>query len=66
MSWSQDDKQRFADGDVLKASTMPGKRPTGPSADEWGDDWELETDTPIVPQGEACDLENPEACEVCN
>ena len=56
--WSNDDRQRFADGDVLKASSIPSKRSVGPPVDDWGDD----ADEPILG---FCDLENPESCESC-
>lgn len=36
--WSDDDRQRFRDGDILRARSIPGKRQDGPSADEWDDD----------------------------
>ena len=33
--WSDQDKQAFKDRNVLKAKTVPPKRPEGPSAKEW-------------------------------
>ena len=39
--WSDQDKQSFKDGNVLKAKAVPGKRDPGPSASEW-----------LVPPGE--------------
>jgi hypothetical protein len=33
--WSSEDAQRFKDRDVLKASSVPSKRPTGPSQEDW-------------------------------
>ena len=33
--WSKEDRRRFADGNRLRASSIPGKRRPGPSADEW-------------------------------
>lgn len=33
--WSDEDRQRFADRDILRAKTRPGKRRQGPSADEY-------------------------------
>jgi HK97 family phage prohead protease len=33
--WSAEDRQRFADGNVLRAQTRPGKRRQGPSASEF-------------------------------
>jgi hypothetical protein len=36
--WSDDDRRRFADGDILKAHTIPGKRRPEPDATEWNDD----------------------------
>ena len=35
--WSDQDKQSFKDGDVLKAKSVPGKRDPGPAAEEWGE-----------------------------
>ena len=61
-AWSQRDAQAFKDGDILKASSVPGKKPVGPSVDDWGLDWGADADQPIVA---ACDLENPESCESC-
>lgn len=40
--WTPADKRRFADGDRLRASAVPGRRNPGPSADEW--DWEDDDD----------------------
>lgn len=56
--WSRDDRQRFADGDVLKASTVPGKRVEGPDASEWDD--LFDDDEPL-----ACGIENPDYCDTC-
>jgi hypothetical protein len=42
--WSDDDRQRHADRDILKARKVPSKRRDGPNADEWAD----ECDTPVV------------------
>jgi hypothetical protein len=36
-SWSDGDRRRFADGDRLKASSVPGKRLDGPVEAEWDD-----------------------------
>lgn len=36
-AWGDDDRQRFADRDILPAQTIPSKRDDGPSADEWDD-----------------------------
>jgi hypothetical protein len=36
--WSDDDRQRHADRDILKARKVPSKRRDGPNADEWADD----------------------------
>lgn len=41
--WSDQDLQRYRDRDVLRASTVPGRRPAGPSPDEWDvdpDEWD--------------------------
>ena len=37
-AWSDEDRQRFADRDVLRAQTRPGKRRQGPSASEFSSD----------------------------
>ena len=60
MAWSSEDRQRFADRDVLKARTVPAKRREGPSVEEW--DALIDDDEELVP---FCDLENPESCESC-
>jgi len=62
MAWTDSDRQRFADRDVLKASSVPGKRPVGPLVDDWDLDWGVDADEPIVA---SCDLENPESCASC-
>lgn len=60
MAWTPEDAQRFSDGNVLRASTIPAGRPGGPAADEWDDqDW-VEDDEPLT-----CGIENPESCESC-
>ena len=38
--WSDEDRQRHADRDILKSRKVPSKRRDGPTADEW--------DTPVV------------------
>jgi hypothetical protein len=35
--WSPADRQAFADGNRLRASSVPGRRATGPEAREWCD-----------------------------
>ena len=37
--WSDEDRQRFADRNVLKARTVPSKRAPEPEPDEWDEDW---------------------------
>ena len=39
--WSPDDRQAFADGNRLRAQTVPGRRAGGPSAAEWDDERNL-------------------------
>ena len=56
--WSDLDRERFAERNILKASTVPAKRHDGPDVDEWDDPFD--DDTPLV-----CGLENPETCESC-
>lgn len=34
-TWSQSDRQAFADGVRLRASTIRGRMRPGPTADEW-------------------------------
>lgn len=36
--WTEQDRQRFADRDRLRAQTIPSKPKPAPEADEWGDD----------------------------
>lgn len=36
--WSAEDRQNFADRNILKAQTIQGRRFGGPEADEWDDD----------------------------
>ena len=62
--WSASDRQRFADGNILKASAVPGQRTAGPTVDDWGDvdGWGDDADIPVVA---SCDLENPESCDSC-
>ena len=36
VSWSPEDRQRYADGDKLRSKKRPGKRRDGPSASEFG------------------------------
>jgi hypothetical protein len=37
-SWDDEDRRRFADGDRLKARTVPAKRWDGPDVEEWDDE----------------------------
>jgi antirestriction protein ArdC len=39
--WSDEDRQNFADGNKLRAQTVPGKRRQGPSVDEFSSDERL-------------------------
>ena len=36
--WSQADRQRYIDGDRLRASKRPGKRRDGPTVEEFDDE----------------------------
>ena len=36
--WSQADRQRYIDGDRLRASKRPGKRRGGPTVEEFDDE----------------------------
>jgi hypothetical protein len=38
-SWDDEDRRRFADGDRLKARTVPAKRWDGPDVEEWDDEY---------------------------
>ena len=40
--WSREDRRAFADGNRLRAQTIPGRRDAGPSSSEW--DWDDEDD----------------------
>jgi hypothetical protein len=40
--WSAADRQAFGDGNRTRAQTIQGRRPTGPSVEEW--DWEDDDD----------------------
>ena len=51
--WSDDDRRRYADRDILKARSVPSKRADGPSADEWDDDPTV--DLPDNVNAPACD-----------
>jgi len=45
-SWSAADRRAFADGNRLRASTIPGRVRPGPSVDEWDfDDDEDDADS---------------------
>jgi len=59
--WSDEDRQRFADRNVLKARTVPSKRAPKPEPDEWDEDWFTDEEL----EAPSCDLENPTECEAC-
>lgn len=40
--WSKQDRQAFADGNRLRAQTIPGKRDDGPDPDEWDEEKEAD------------------------
>ena len=62
--WTTEDRQRFADGNVLRASTVPaGKVPHGRRADVV-DDFAAAMDE-LDDELLACGVENPEVCESC-
>ena len=52
--WSSDDRQRFADGDRLRAKSVPGKKPLPPEVEEWLDA------EPAVPPPDALTMLPPE------
>ena len=57
-AWSAEDRQRFADGDVLRASTVPARK--GVVVDDFA--------AAMDELGEgslACGVENPEVCDSC-
>jgi hypothetical protein len=37
--WTNADRQRFADRNILKALRIPSRRKPPPDADEWGSTW---------------------------
>jgi len=37
-TWSREDRQAFADGQRLRAQTIPNQRHDGPTEDEWDDE----------------------------
>ena len=57
-AWSAEDRQRFADGDVLRASTVPSGKAV--VVDDFAAAME-ELDDDLL----ACGVENPEVCESC-
>lgn len=48
-AWRDDDRQRFADGDRLKASTVPGRRPLPPAVADWLDELDHQADDELEP-----------------
>jgi len=59
--WTDEDRQRFADRNILKAQTVPKKVRVYPEVDEWDEDWFTDEEL----EAPSCDLENPEECEAC-
>ena len=57
-AWSVEDRQRFADGDVLRASTVPSGKAV--VVDDFAAAMD-ELDDGLL----ACGVENPEVCESC-
>ena len=57
-AWSAEDRQRFADGDVLRASTVPSGKSV--VADDFAAAMDEFEDGLL-----ACGVENPEVCESC-
>lgn len=55
--WSKQDRQRFADGDRLKAQAISGKRKPAPEVEEWAEEVTL-------PRKQRRRLVNPE-CRTC-
>ena len=56
--WSACDHQAFADGNRLRASSVPGRRPTGPSIDEWSDAIDAQRD----PNGNVVRIDGVDRC----
>ena len=56
--WTTEDRQRFADGDVLRASTVPAGKSV--VVDDFAAAMD-ELDDEVL----ACGVENPEVCESC-
>jgi hypothetical protein len=40
--WTSTDRRNFADRNILKSSRIPGRRPAGPSIEEWSLDMATE------------------------
>lgn len=57
-AWSVEDRQRFADGDVLRASTVPVRKSV--VVDDFAAAMDELDDGLLV-----CGVENPEVCESC-
>jgi hypothetical protein len=57
-AWSVEDRQRFADGDVLRASTVPVRKSV--VVDDFAAAMD-ELDEGLL----VCGVENPEVCESC-
>jgi hypothetical protein len=47
--WGDEDRQRFADRDILRARTRPGKRQPGPDASEWPVEPQDDSGVPTLP-----------------
>jgi hypothetical protein len=47
--WGEEDRRRFADRDILKARTRPGKRQPGPDASEWLSGPQDDSGVPTLP-----------------
>ena len=63
--WSDEDRQRFGDGDRLRASSVPGRRKTGPSADEWAEDLCTADVDPHPVEGPVYDYQGRLVCGRC-
>lgn len=63
--WSASDAQRFRDGDRLRASSIPGRRAPGPSADEWAEEVCLGDVDPHPLEGPVYDYAGRLVCGLC-
>jgi len=56
--WSASDHQAFADGNRLRAQSIPGRRRNGPALEEWRDLLDAQRD----PNGNICREDGVDRC----